>query len=166
MRPAGLGFLRQRGRGKGLAAPWAPLARATRGSSGREPNGKDNKFSGLTMFPWEGGGGPPLHPVGRSPQDLGPQRGVIPLPLHGPETPTACLTSCLLCPPPPTTLSSREQPPAPLTWATLNFSRRLSMVGVWPRSSQGESLRPEGGRLWKLCTTQVTCDRGRGHAEA
>ena len=30
------------------------------------------------------------------------------------------------------------------------------MVGAWLRSSQGESLRPEGGRLWKLCTTQVT----------
>lgn len=33
------------------------------------------------------------------------------------------------------------------SWATLNFSRGLSMVGAWPRSSQGESLRPEGGRL-------------------
>lgn len=59
-------------------------------------------------------------------------------------------------PPPPATLSS------PLTWGTLNFSRGLSMVGAGPRSSQGESLRPEGGRLWKLCTTQVTLDRGRG----
>lgn len=36
------------------------------------------------------------------------------------------------------------------------------MVGAWLRSSQGESLRPEGGRFWKLCTTHVTWDREVG----
>lgn len=35
-------------------------------------------------------------------------------------------------------------------------------MGVRLRSSQGESLRPEAGRLWKLCTTQVTCCQREG----